>query len=245
VIARIGHVLFRYRVAISPALLLLLFLPGPDVFADPFLAAIAGLCVALAGQLVRGTTIGLDYIVRGGRDRRVYADDLVTDGLFAHTRNPMYVGKFLMALGAGVAANSWPALLAIPVAYAAMYGAVVLAEEEYLRGKFGAAFDEYCARTPRWLPRLEGLRATFARSQFDWHRVIVKEYSAPLGWTLPIVTIGLYNLSRVPDTAGGTAQRWILIALLATAVTAWLWGGWIKKAGTLGRRVRRLIGSSA
>ena len=234
-IVRTGHFFFRYRTAISPFLLLLLFVPGPSVLAEPFAAAVIGLCVALCGQIVRATTIGLVYIVRGGRAHRVYADTLVTEGLFRHVRNPMYVGKFFMVLGAGLAANRWPALLAICAAYAFMYHAVVLAEEEYLRQKFGSAFDEYCRHTPRWLPRLDGLRETLARSKFDWVRVITKEYSAPLGWILPIVGIGLYNLRQGPATHSATTAT-ILIGILGVAVAFWLVAGWFKKTSPQLRR---------
>jgi hypothetical protein len=105
----------------------------------------------------------------------------------------MYVGKFLMVLGVGFASNRWPSLLAITFAYSFMYQCVTLAEEAYLRNKFGASFDEYCRRVPRWLPRLKGLGETLSRSEFRWRRVLVKGYSEPLGWTLPIVAVGLYN----------------------------------------------------
>ena len=234
--ARLGHFIFHYRTVLSPLLLLLLLIPGPHLTADPFLAAVLGLVVALTGQVVRAATIGLDYIVRGGRNKRVYADALVTEGLFRHTRNPMYVGKFLMVAGAGVAANSWPALVAICAAYSFMYHAVVLAEEEYLRQKFGATFDEYCRLTPRWLPRVRGLRATFADSAFDWVRVITKEYSAPLGWTLPIVAIGLYNMSRIADADQSPVKQAFLIVVASAAAILWLTAGWLKKSGGLARR---------
>jgi protein-S-isoprenylcysteine O-methyltransferase Ste14 len=145
----LGNFFFPYRTTLSPLLLVFLFLPGPAVLADPFVAAVAGLIVAGVGQLVRGTTIGLEYIVRGGRNHRVYADDLVTEGLFRHTRNPLYVVKFLMVLGAGIAANRWPPLLGITLAYTFMYHTVVLAEE-YLRQKFTPRSTS-TARVPRWL----------------------------------------------------------------------------------------------
>jgi protein-S-isoprenylcysteine O-methyltransferase Ste14 len=233
---RLGHVIFRYRTTISPLLLLLLLLPGPSITADPFFAAVMGLVVAFAGQTVRAATIGLDYIVRGGRNHRVYAETLVTEGLFKHTRNPMYVGKFFMVAGAGLAANSWAALVAISAVYAFMYHAVVLAEEEYLRGKFGSAFDEYCKRTPRWLSRLGGVRETFADSKFDWTRVLTKEYSAPLGWTLPIAAIGLYNMSRLADSSYGLAKPAFLIFVAGLAVAFWLLAGWRKKSSARLRR---------
>jgi protein-S-isoprenylcysteine O-methyltransferase Ste14 len=225
----LGNFFFHWRTTLSPFLVLLLLLPGPPVLADPFLAALVGLVVAGCGQVVRATTIGLKYIVRGGRNHRVYADDLVTEGLFAHTRNPLYVGKFFMVLGAGIASNRWPALLAIAGFYSFMYHAVVLAEEAYLRGKFGAAFDAYCAGVPRWLPRLRGLDETLSRSTFHWKRVLVKEYSAPFGWTLPIVAIGLYNMAAIAPLAAQPNRAAFLIAVLGSAVAFWAIAGLLKK----------------
>ena len=229
----LGHFLFRFRTTLSPFLPLLLLLPGPVVLPDPFVAALIGFAVALLGQIVRGTTIGLEYIVRGGRNHRVYADTLVTEGLFRHTRNPMYMGKFLMVLGAGIASNRWPALLAFTAAYSLMYQAVTLAEEDYLRGKFGAAFDDYCRRVPRWWPRLTGLRETFAMTRFNWARVLVKEYSAPLGWTLPIVLIGIWNIHRTTGLAPRPLAVNVLWTLLAAMALLWLTLGALKKTRVL------------
>jgi protein-S-isoprenylcysteine O-methyltransferase Ste14 len=225
----LGNFLFHWRTVLSPLLLTCLLLPGPAVLPDPFAAAILGLVVAGCGQVARATTIGLRYIVRGGREHRVYADDLVTEGLFRHTRNPLYVGKLFMVLGAGIAANRWPALLAIVGLYLFMYHAVVLAEEDYLRRKFGAAFDEYCARVPRWLPRLAGLDETLRRTAFHWKRVVVKEYSAPLGWSLPIVAIGLYNMAQVAPLAQHPARVMTMLVIVAAGFVLWSIAGFLKK----------------
>lgn len=238
---KLGHWFFHYRTSLSPFLLLLLFIPGEALFADPMVAAVAGLLVAGLGQVIRASTIGLQYIVRGGRGHRVYADDLVTGGLFAHSRNPLYVGKFFMAVGVGLATNSWSAFLAVCVAYSFMYHAIVLAEEEYLRGKFGAAFDEYCRRVPRWVPKLRRLRRTFAEMRFDWGRVLEKEYSAPLGWVLPITLIASYNLGYGGDSAPSDGRIVLLWALLAATIAFWFCAGWVKR----GRRGRTARGTHA
>jgi protein-S-isoprenylcysteine O-methyltransferase Ste14 len=225
----LGNFFFRFRTTLSPFLPLLLLLPGPAILPDPFVAALLGLIVAAAGQLVRATTIGLEYIVRGGRNHRVYADALVTQGLFRHTRNPMYVGKFLMVLGAGIASNRWPSLVTITAAYSFMYQAITLAEEAYLRNKFGEAFDRYCRDVPRWWPRLRGFEETFATTRFNWARVLVKEYSAPLGWTLPIALIGLYNIhttTGLPQRPEAVAVLW---SLLLAAALVWATLGLMKK----------------
>ncbi len=225
----LGDYFFHYRTTLSPALPLLLLLPGPIIFQDPFAAALVGLIVALAGQALRVTTIGLEHIVRGGRNRWFYADSLVTGGLFHHVRNPMYVGKLFMILGAGIASNRWPSLVAITAAYAFMYQAITLAEEAYLREKFGAAFDEYCRAVPRWWPRLRGVAETFARTRFNWAKVLAKEYSTPLGWTLPIVLIGLYNIHNTTGLAERPKAVAALRAVLAAVTVFWLFVGFLKK----------------
>src|SRR5262245_45204749 len=103
--AQIGHFLFRYRNAMFPLVAAPLLLPGPEPFDETLVAALCGFVVAAIGQLIRTMTIGFRYIVRGGRGGRVYADDLVTDGIYAHIRNPMYVGNVLIVLGVAIAAN--------------------------------------------------------------------------------------------------------------------------------------------
>ena len=170
--------------------------------------------------------------MRGGRNRWFYADNLVTNGLFRHTRNPMYVGKFFMIVGAGIASNRWPSLFAITAAYMFMYQAITLAEEAYLREKFGTAFDQYCRAVPRWWPRLRGVAETFAGTRFNWARVLAKEYSTPLGWTLPIVLIGLYNIHNSTGLAERPNAVATLRGLLGAVTVFWLFVGFLKKTLT-------------
>src|SRR5262249_38491563 len=155
-----------------PIACVLLFLPGPDPFPDALQATAVGAAIAALGQLVRGATIGLRYVVRGGRDRRVYAEDLVTDGIYAHTRNPMYLGNLLIMSGLAIASNSWATIaVAVPLGIF-MYASIVAAEEDYLQQRFGAAFTAYCSDVPRWMPRLSGLAATLGSMQFRWRRLV-------------------------------------------------------------------------
>lgn len=221
-----GNFLFRYRNSLFPLACILLFLPGPDPFDDPLQAAAAGGVVAALGQLVRAATIGLRYIVRGGRGRRVYAEDLVTDGIYAHTRNPMYVGNLLIVAGLAIASNSWATILvALPLGWF-MYASIVAAEEEYLERRFGAAFREYCRDVPRWLPRLSGLAATLSSTRFHWRRLLLKEYGTPFGWISVLVLMALYNVWLDGDwsTRGGDITHLEVILLVTTLVwfVAWV-----------------------
>jgi protein-S-isoprenylcysteine O-methyltransferase Ste14 len=76
---------------------------------------------------------------------------LVTTGIHGWTRNPIYLGMFLVYGGIGMAARS-PAILvlALPLAIAIRYG-VVAREEAYLERRFGDAYRDYKARVRRWV----------------------------------------------------------------------------------------------
>ena len=100
----IGNFFFRYRNALFPmifvfgSLLLQPRLMFGSLVADRILSVI-GVALALLGQAVRLITIGFEYIHRGGKDGKVYAGRLVRGGMYGITRNPMYVGNGLIAIG--------------------------------------------------------------------------------------------------------------------------------------------------
>ena len=76
---------------------------------------------------------------------------LVTTGIHGRTRNPIYLGLFLLYGGIGVAARSpWILILTLPLAITIRYG-VVAREEVYLTRRFGDAYLDYKARVRRWL----------------------------------------------------------------------------------------------
>ena len=76
---------------------------------------------------------------------------LVTTGVHAWSRNPIYVGMFLLYAGIGVAALSpWVLVLTLPIAVTMRYG-VVAREEAYLEQRFGESYRDYKARVRRWL----------------------------------------------------------------------------------------------
>lgn len=198
-IVKIGRFLFRARNYLFPFALLLVFIPGPPLLQTPLAAALLGLCIALSGQMIRIGTIGLEYIIRGGRQRQVYADKLITSGIYAHSRNPMYVGNMLIITGVSVTANSWGCVgTAVPL-FLMAYLAITCAEESYLGERFGPAFARYCQDVPRFLPRLSGLPALFATlrdSQFRWQRVLAKEYGTIVGWPLRWELVLLWSIAR-------------------------------------------------
>jgi len=229
---KLGNFLFRYRNGLFPAMYLLLFVPGPGLFRNQTLAFAVGLTIALLGQSIRAATIGLAYIVRGGKDRQVYAKNLVQEGIFAHCRNPLYVGNFLILIGLAIAANSLNfVLIGLPL-FAIAYCAIIAAEENYLRQRFGEEYEAYCARVNRFVPKIAGLRGTLQSMEFNWQRLIVKEYGSAYIWTAAAALLLMKQSWLVSHTHPGYSL-WASTALLITLTLAYVSARYLKKRGIL------------
>jgi protein-S-isoprenylcysteine O-methyltransferase Ste14 len=75
---------------------------------------------------------------------------LATTGIYAHLRNPMYVGTGAMVAGLAIGlASDWTLVLLVPAALM-LHRGVVLREEDYLERKFGEDYRQYKARVPRY-----------------------------------------------------------------------------------------------
>jgi protein-S-isoprenylcysteine O-methyltransferase Ste14 len=230
---RVGNFFFHYRNGLFPVGYLTMFINGPVIFHDGWLAFFVGLAVALAGQSLRAVTIGLDYIIRGGRNRRVYAEKLVQGGIFTHCRNPLYVGNFLLLLGVGIASNSLLFLaIGIPF-FMFVYWAIIAAEEAFLRGKFGDEFEDYCRRVNRLLPSLAGLGATLQGMRFNWRRLITAEYGTTYIWVAAILLLTLEDLWLTREYQRYQTASSILWVLLILATLGYGITRYFKKSGKI------------
>lgn len=140
----IGNFFFKYRNWIFILFYGALFIPSWPLFSREqfgnsyYIWPIGiGLFITCLGQLIRGLTIGLAYIIRGGKEGKPYAEGLVTEGIFNHCRNPLYVGNILMLLGVGILANSLVYVAIVIPIFLFIYQAIVLAEENFLRESSG------------------------------------------------------------------------------------------------------------
>jgi protein-S-isoprenylcysteine O-methyltransferase Ste14 len=114
--------------------------------------AVAWLGVALC---LGGVLILVLSLVSFGNSFRVGIDvdepgRLVTTGIFAVSRNPIYVGFFVFLLGQFLVFPSWIPLIALAVA-ALLFHRQVLREEEFMRQRYGREYAEYCSRVRRYV----------------------------------------------------------------------------------------------
>lgn len=145
---------------------------GEVVFGVPLLAALAlqwlaplprmsawlGIGGAVAGAAL--IVAGLWIIALARRELRRHGQptdpgqptrQLVTTGIFARSRNPLYLGAACLMLGAALAADIlWLALLLVP-ALVACHIILIRPEERYLVARFGDAYREYAERVRRWI----------------------------------------------------------------------------------------------
>ncbi len=230
---RIGNFIFHYRNGLFPLVYVLVYFKGYPLFSNHYVAALLGFGIALVGQVLRAVTIGLDYIRRGGKKRQVYADQLVTGGLFAHARNPLYLGNFITIVGVGIAGNSLLFLsVAIPF-FLFAYAAIIAAEENFLRQKFGEAFIIYCAGVNRVVPDLSNIRQTLEGMEFSWKRLINKEYGSTFIWLVAIITVTIKNVWL---DYGYYSNRTIIVTLsflLMAVILAYGSARYAKKMGLL------------
>lgn len=130
------------------------------------------LLLVIPGLLLRGFASG--YVKKNA--------ELTTTGPYAYTRNPLYLGSILIAVGFAFAARSFWIALVLVALFLAIYLPVIRSEEQYLRSVF-PGFDDYAARVPRLIPRLVPARqpgsepGAFSPALYRKHR----EYNALIG----------------------------------------------------------------
>lgn len=138
-----------YGVAIAAGFALDYFLPYP---------VLPGWVQYPLGALLLAPGVGLNLLAyrkfrRAKTDVRPWKPTtaIVADGIYRYTRNPIYLGFTLLQAGAAVAGDSpWVLALLAPVLLLMHHG-VILREERYLAGKFGAGYLDYKAAVRRWI----------------------------------------------------------------------------------------------
>jgi protein-S-isoprenylcysteine O-methyltransferase Ste14 len=152
------------------------------LFAEPTpLSLVSGSVVALAGLTLRAASAG--HVQKNRR--------LTISGPYAYTRNPLYLGSAIGAMGLAAAGGRWWFFLMIALYFAAIYLPVMRREEKHLTSLFGNSYTRYATAVPLLLPRWTAWReAGGARSRFDadlyW---LNREYRALLAFLVIVAVL--------------------------------------------------------
>ncbi len=122
---------------------------SPPLITLSVLTIAVGSCMAVKRRklLTHGILVGLPEV-----SQRRYPGKLLTEGIYARIRHPRYIEALLWTLGYALFANYLAVYIGFLLAVPALY-LVVLLEERELRDRFGAEYEEYCRRVPRFIPR--------------------------------------------------------------------------------------------
>ena len=123
-------------------------LPNPITGTERF---VAGGALIVVGLILLALAQGL--FQKTGQDPRPWehSPELIAEGIYRWTRNPMYLGMGLLQAGIGlVFANLWVVAL-VPVTWLAIYLIAIRHEEEYLETQFGTSYLQYKQQVRRWL----------------------------------------------------------------------------------------------
>jgi protein-S-isoprenylcysteine O-methyltransferase Ste14 len=139
---------------------------------------IIGAIVAIIGLAIRAWASG--YLKKNV--------ELTVTGPYAHTRNPLYLGTFMLGIGIATSSGAWWFIVLFMALYLLIYVPVMMAEAETLSKLFAAEFPIYRRSVPLFLPRLtpyrvhQAARATTGEGRFAWSQYLKhREYRAALG----------------------------------------------------------------
>lgn len=202
--------IFVYIVAI-----LALFYDGDEVYlyqASWYIYLCLG--VSLIGMVIRAATIGFVPKNTSGRNTSEgqVADTINTKGMYTVFRHPLYVGNFFMWLGLIMyVAVDWFVLVAV-ILYFIYYEKIILAEEAYMKSKFGVSYSKFCDNTNIIIPKFLWNSPDL---DFSIINIIKREYYGLFYLILSFVLIDLFKNFFVLGQ-WHVSQLWIYIGLSVT-----------------------------
>lgn len=139
-----------------------------------------GIPIIFLGELVRIWS-------QGSIQKKVRLSD---SGPYAYTRNPLYLGNFLIGLGFVTIFSNLLLMAIFLVGFFFIYNDTIKKEEEYLSGAYGPLFQTYCDQVPRFFP---GLRPYANRSGYPFDPKLVLHHGEPITvCALILISIALY-----------------------------------------------------
>ena len=186
----------------------------------------AGIAVATLGAIIRIFTSGWAALGTSGRVKAAAeAAELNTTGPYSLVRNPLYVGRIINYTGMAMLSGSWALAAIVLLVSVLIYERVSIYEEEFLRGKFGAAHADWAKDVPALFPRLHGW--TKPKYAFWWKRMIWRERQKVflLGTAIAgtLFARAGFDLAAVPAGQMGVMLAWTVLAglFLLTEIGSW------------------------
>ena len=215
-----GAKLFKYRGQI-PVLFFVLSLPLLwltnsniyvwETWGSP-LMVVCTVCAAVltfAGLALRAYTVCTTPKGTSGRNTaRQVADHLNTKGIYSVVRHPLYLATYLIWAGLLVFTMNICVFLVVSLVYWIYYERIMMAEEAFLRSKYGDEFEEWAARVPAFLPKWSLYEGGML--QFSWKTFIRREYATIMSVLVSYTVVDylLFHLICVRNCPDNVCLGW-------------------------------------
>lgn len=149
--------------------------------------------ISLFGEAIRIFTVGYAPRNTSGRNTQAgqIADELNTTGIYSLVRHPLYVGNFFMWLGPVLFIRTFVFDVFFVLVYWLYYERIMFAEEQFLRTRFGEAYDKWSESVKAVIPRLKGYIKP--RLSFSLRNVLRREYNSFVNVFLIFVILDLFR----------------------------------------------------
>jgi protein-S-isoprenylcysteine O-methyltransferase Ste14 len=190
---KIGNLLFKHRSFTPlPFIVLVFVIFSPVNLGEKnFIIDVAGLFISFLGELIRIVAVGYSFPGTSGRETYLRADKLNCTGIYSITRNPLYIGNFLIFAGLVTVFANVYAVLLFSAFLISQYYFIIHSEEQYLKGKYGKEYEEFCTRVRRLIPTFKKYRKN--KNPFSGMKVLFKEKSSVFNLLLMYLLILLYK----------------------------------------------------
>ncbi|HXG85033.1 MAG TPA: isoprenylcysteine carboxylmethyltransferase family protein [Pyrinomonadaceae bacterium] len=157
------------------------------IFARPEpVTLIVGGAIGVAGILIRAWASG--HIRKN--------QNLAVSGPYAYTRNPLYLGSFVLGLGFTIASGVWWLGLIFAVLFLGIYLPVMRVEAKDLIDIFGEDYKEYARRAPLFFPRITAYEKSDAKFDLELY-MRYREYRAALGLIFALSILALKAFFKI------------------------------------------------
>ncbi|MDR3234974.1 MAG: isoprenylcysteine carboxylmethyltransferase family protein [Planctomycetaceae bacterium] len=189
-----GLFLFRWR-SYLPLLFVIMMILVLYTYEPLFDNPVKKLCwqllallIGLIGLIIRSLVIGYAPARTSGRNVREHiADTLNTSGMYALTRNPLYLGNFFMWLAPLLLLHNIFLAIIYLLLFVLYYERIVASEETFLISKFGTQYQDWAGKTPFLFPRCCYWKKP--ELPFSWKTVIRREYHGLYGLIVSMTAV--------------------------------------------------------
>ena len=225
-----GAKLFKYRgqipVLIFALSLPILFFTNEHLYSrvhllwgDPIytVCTIVSILLVIAGLALRAYTVCTTPKGTSGRNRASQvANTLNTKGIYSVVRHPLYLANYLIWAGLLVYTMNVFAFVIVSLVYWIYYECIMMAEEAFLRGKFGNEFEKWASKVPAFIPKWSLFEDGML--QFSWKTFIRREYATIMSVIVSYTVLDyiLYYLTNVRHCPPTTNPCWIRPSLYIT-----------------------------